>query len=604
RSDADLPRWTVLDVDTHASSGGATFTKLDDGSLLVGGENPKNDIYTLTAHTNLSGIRAFRLEALPDPTLPKGGPGRAENGDFTLSDFRVSLKPNSGAAELTAVALSGPRATFEPPGMPASAAIDGDGKSAWGVGDQAGRTHAAMFVTESNVGSVEGSTLTFTLKFENKEAHNLGRLRLCVWGPAVASDALADSSVVPLDADASPAGVLDSLHRPAEKRSPEQTAAVLKWFRYRDSHWQELKKRVDDDLAQAPRPNLVKVLVCGEGLKPLRLHTQGADYFEQTFFLRRGDPAQKHGVAEAGYLQVLMTAADRERHWSVERPQGAKSSFRRSALADWITDAHDGAGHLLARVIVNRLWQHHMGRGIVSTPSDFGARGTPPSHPELLDWLATELIRHNWRLKPIHKLIMSSAAYCRTSTPDEAKSRVDADNALFWRQQRRRLEGEVIRDALLTAGGRLDERMFGPGTLDPSHRRRSIYFTVKRSKLVPMMQVFDAPEALSGVGERSSTTIAPQALLLLNNPEVRACAFNFARRLAAASDRPLSEVVKDGYRTAVGRPPDDSELRDGVAFIEQQQRLYAAEAKPNARDLAFADFCQVLICLNEFVYVE
>jgi uncharacterized protein DUF1553 len=258
----------------------------------------------------------------------------------------------------------------------------------------------------------------------------------------------------------------------------------------------------------------------------------------------------------------------------------------------------------LARVIVNRLWQHHMGRGIVATPSDFGTRGEPPTHPEMLDWLANQLIANGWKLKPIHKLIMSSGVYRQSAHIDPAKAKADHDNKLYWRRPRTRLEAEVVRDALLAVGGTLDTRMYGPGTLDPNSRRRSIYFTVKRSQLVPMMTVFDAPDALAGVGDRPTTTIAPQALLLMNNPQVRATARSFARRVAPDAKTSLEDAVKSGYLIALTRSPDSEELADSVAFVKRQMESYKAAGKGDGRELALADFCQALLCLNEFVYVE
>ena len=206
-------------------------------------------------------------------------------------------------------------------------------------------------------------------------------------------------------------------------------------------------------------------------------------------------------------------------------------------------------GRLLARVIVNRLWQHHMGRGIVATPSDFGIRGERPTHPELLDHLAGELIKNGWKLKAIHKLIMTSAAYQESTLVDEAKVKLDRDNKLYWRQPVRRLEAEIIRDAILSVGGELDPKMFGPGTLDEKSKRRSIYFTVKRAKLMPMMVIFDAPEALSGMAERPTTTIAPQALHMLNNPQVRQAAEG-VRPAHRARRRPRR------WRTQSARLPD------------------------------------------------
>jgi hypothetical protein len=254
--------------------------------------------------------------------------------------------------------------------------------------------------------------------------------------------------------------------------------------------------------------------------------------------------------------------------------------------------------------MVNRLWQHHMGRGIVATPSDFGTRGERPTHPELLDWLAAELIKNGWRLKPIHKLIMSSSVYMEGSQFDENKARVDMDNRLLWRRPPHRLEAEVIRDAQLAVSGMLDPTMYGPGTLSEDSRRRSIYFTVKRSKLVPMMQVFDAPEALGSVGERPTTTIAPQALLLMNNPNVRNYAKAFARRVAPKASVSLEGVVKSAYLTAFARLPDAHEFANSVTFLAQQAESYRAAGKTDCRELALTDFCQTLLCLNEFVYID
>jgi hypothetical protein len=247
-------------------------------------------------------------------------------------------------------------------------------------------------------------------------------------------------------------------------------------------------------------------------------------------------------------------------------------------------------------VIVNRLWQHHTGRGLVATPSDFGLRSDPPSHPELLDFLASELIRNGWRLKPIHKLIVTSAAYRQSSTRDDAKAKADPENKLFGRYPVRRLEAEVIRDSILFVGGTLDTTMYGPGSLDENSRKRSIYFTMKRSKLIPSLVVFDAPDGTAGVGERPTTTIAPQALHLMNNPQVRAAAKGFAKRTLGDGTASDEQAVKRAYLAALCREPTKDELADALAFLK-------GKAGP-AREAALADFCQVLFCLNEFLYVE
>jgi hypothetical protein len=384
--------------------------------------------------------------------------------------------------------------------------------------------------------------------------------------------------------------------------------ALDQWRQTTDPEWLKLKAAELAHLKKAPKPIVVKALISSEGLPPVRLHTQGEDFFPETHFLRRGDPEQKEAVATLGYLQVLMNAPDGAVHWPAQPPTGWRTSYRRTAFANWLTDTEHGAGQLLARVIVNRLWQHHMGRGLVATPSDFGARGEKPTHPELLDFLASELIKNGWRLKPIHKMIMLSATYQQsgqlaprvdTASRSEATT-LDPDNRLFWKRPRQRLEAEVIRDALLAVSGQLDPKMYGPGTLDEKSTRRSIYFTIKRSKLMPMMVVFDAPEALVSVGDRPTTTIAPQALLLMNNPQVRGYARSFAKRVAPDDQTPLEAAIRQAYRIALARAPTSGELADALAFVGAQAKSYAADG----RQLALTDFCQVLMCLNEFVYID
>jgi hypothetical protein len=600
---AELSRspWVVLDLTSFRSAGGATFTKLNDGSLLATGKNPTFDTYLFTAKTDRQRITAIRLEALADPSLSHGGPGRAGNGNFALSDVTLTMVPLGSAgtplpdARPVPVKWRNARATFEQKGLPVAAAIDNDAKSAWAVDPQFGKDHAAVFETDEIVGGEGGTLLTFTLKFNNNGGHNIGRPRLSMTtlpGP------------VALDAGSAPQTVLQALKTPSDLRSNEQSAALLSWHRHHDRQWSQLNQAVEAHVARAPKPTTVKALICSEGLPAVRLNTQGVDFFKETYFLRRGDPNMKEGVVAPGFLQVLMPSVKTESRWLKARPAGWRTSYRRRAVAEWITDVDQGAGRLLARVIVNRLWQHHMGRGLVATPSDFGVRGEKPTHPELLDWLATELIAGGWKLKSIHKLIMTSAVYQQDSRSDETRLAADRDNRLYWRRPVRRLEAEAIRDSLLAVSGVLDTRMYGPGTLDEGSKRRSIYFTVKRSKLMPMMVVFDMPDALTSMGERPTTTIAPQALYLLNDPQVRTYAHAFARRVGPDAKTSAENSVTAAYRIALGRPPTAEELADALSFVKNQAESYAAAGKADARELALTDFCQTLMCLNDFVYVD
>jgi hypothetical protein len=376
------------------------------------------------------------------------------------------------------------------------------------------------------------------------------------------------------------------------------------WDLTGDADWQRLHRRVADHRQHEPRPNTTKALIASEGVPAVRLHTQGVDFFDKTYFLKRGDVDQKDGVATQSFLQVLTRGAD-ERRWQTPPPSGWRTSYRRRALGEWITDVDHGAGNLLARVIVNRLWQHHLGRGIVGTPSDFGFQADKPSHPELLDWLATELIRQGWSLKAIHKHILLSATYQQSADCDKDKVLADPDNRLFWHYSRRRLEAEVIRDAMLAVSGTLDRTPFGPGTLDEKMRRRSIYFFVKRSKLVPSMVLFDAPDALQGIDRRPQTTVAPQALLLMNSAVVRGYAEAFATRVRPNEEGVSpAEAVRVAYRIALGRGPSEMEISDAVQFLREQEESYRTVGRPNPMRLALADFCQAMLSLNEFCYID
>lgn len=359
------------------------------------------------------------------------------------------------------------------------------------------------------------------------------------------------------------------------------------------------KKAKDKDTP--PQKGATRMMICGEGYEPIVMHTQGGPFFDQTYFLKRGNPDLKDGEAKQGFLQIFARPGD-EKRWQWSPPEGAKYSGRRRMLSNWITDVDHGAGALLARVIVNRLWQHHFGTGIVSTPNDFGKTGNAPTQPELLDWLASQLIANGWKMKPIHQMILLSKAYQQSTQRDAAKEAADPGNELFMYRKPQRLEGEAIRDSMLAVSGVLDETMFGPGTRDENSKRRSIYFNIKRSQLIGSMVAFDAPEPLVSQGARPTTTVAPQALILMNSTQARTWAESLAKRVSDVSD--VGQRIKDMYLICFSRAPRADEITSGNAFIESQRSSYESEKKPNAEALAMADYCQVLLGLNEFVYVN
>jgi hypothetical protein len=570
--DKSTPTWlTLAPVDVKGKS---TLEIGADGAFTVVGKGQKNETYTIVAHTMQKKIKALRLEALADKSLPNGGPGQGPDGGFVLTEVNVLAAPLTATAKAKKplpVKLKAGQASAQDPKFPLAAAVDNDLNTGWSVGTVVGKDHAASFKFEGNVGFDGGTVLTIKLKFQNNN-YAFARARL----------ALTTESAAPLEASAEPQVVTELLTvlRPLQGMwKSDQREALAPWVRKLNSDAERVYQTVDQHAQAAPQPKLIDVFAAQSG--------RGGE----VHFLTRGEVEKKREVAKTGFVQVLMNHAQREQHWL------SKPEEPRLALATWLTDAESGAGHLLARVIVNRLWQHHMGRGLVGTPNDFGAQGEAPTHPELLDYLASELIGNGWKLKPIHKLIMTSSVYRQANALKPVNLKVDPQNRLCWRQSTRRLEAEAVRDSLLAVAGTLDAKMYGPGTLDANSPRRSVYLTIKRSQMIPLLQMFDVPEALQSIGERSVTTVPTQSLAFMNSPFVREAAQKLAARI-----RTKDGSIDEAYSIALSRRPTDSERARMESFIARQAESYGAT--PAAREQALVDFCQLVLCLNEFIYVD
>jgi mono/diheme cytochrome c family protein len=307
-----------------------------------------------------------------------------------------------------------------------------------------------------------------------------------------------------------------------------------------------------------------------------------------------GDRQQRE--VEPGFLSVLDPGPA-----AVVPPPSGSSTGRRTALARWLTQPDNP---LVPRVMVNRIWQQHFGVGLVSTPSDFGRLGDPPSHPELLDWLARRFVQSGWRLKPLHRLMVTSATYRQAAVVDLAQADKDPDNRWLGRMTVRRLDAEQIRDALLAASGELDLAVGGP-SVDNQRPRRSIYTRVIRNARDPLIEAFDGADGFSSTDRRNVTTTPTQALLMSNGlwPLERAQAF--AERLRKTPGVPLGgdrELVTWAYRWAYGRGPDTGEADAAVRFLERQSTVDGAEHQDKSR--ALVDFCHVLLNSNEFLYVD
>jgi len=564
--------WQTLEP--TSATGKAALKRLGDGSYLAAGKSEKADVYTFAAATSLTKITGLRIETLRDDSLPKGGPGRSPDGTFALTEITLAATPSAEAAKKGAkpvtVKLKPGKATADAPAK----AVDGDPKTGWSPGTP-GKDHAATFVAETPFGFEGGTSLSIVLKFENDFAAGRVRLALAAGDADLAAAARPQAGGEILALAAAQGGKLDGKGR----------AEIVRWFRKVDPAADAAFLPVEQSLAKEPKPPLQPVFSATSG--------RGGD----VHYLIRGETARKNGVAPPGFVQVLATA-DEGRWLRVAADAKAAAKPPRVALGDWLTDDMHGAGHLLARVIVNRLWHHHFGKGLVRTPNDFGAQGEPPTHPELLDFLAGQLIKGGWKLKPIHTLILTSAAYRQGSTPTAVATTADPQNRLWWHVPPRKLEAEAVRDSLLAVGGTLDPKMYGPGTLDENSARRSIYLTVKRSRLLPMLQAFDAPEPIQSVGERQSTTATTQALMMMNSRLVRDQAEKLARVVRPAATADVSQTVDKAYRVALGRLPADDERNRMADFI-----LRGADGGKGL-DTATADFCQVMLGLNEFLYID
>jgi hypothetical protein len=296
-----------------------------------------------------------------------------------------------------------------------------------------------------------------------------------------------------------------------------------------------------------------------------------------------------------------------------QRPAGQISTGRRTALARWLTSPENP---LFARVMVNRIWQHHFGAGLVATPDNLGQSGGRPAHPELLDYLAGEFVRSGWSIKALHRLIMSSAVYRQTSTPNDLLVKIDPDNRLLGRFPLRRLDAESLRDAMLSIAAELDPRAGGPYV--PSHRtaegvvevpdnqdgarRRSVYLQQRRTQVVTLLQLFDAPAIVGSCGMRTTSTVPLQALALLNSDFAQARAKAFAQRLRREAGPDGDARLNLAFRTACSRPPTTEERNAARRFLEAQRMVYRDQK--DGEDRAWSDLCQMVLASNAFLYVE
>ncbi len=543
------------------SSSLPSLTTRDDGSVLAAGDVTKSTDYTIMLAPAARETRAIRLEALPDESLPDHGPGmiwyEGNTGDFFLSEFEVAAGGRRLALAAATQSFAGKPSSSKDESS-AAAAIDGDLSSGWSINGQQGRPNAAVFQLEEPVPA--GSPLEITLRFERHYACPLGCFRLSV---------TADPDA---EARGHTAAEEQALATPASSRTPREQQLVERRF-----------------LASAP-PLAAEV----KRIRGLEDEVRGGT---TTLVMKERPPAHHritHRHHRGEFTQPKEEVRPATPAFLPPLPAGAPAD--RLALARWLV-ARDNP--LTARVVVNRHWQAFFGRGIVTTLDDFGFQGDPPSHPDLLDWLAVIFMDDlGWSTKKLHRLIVMSAVYRQASAVAPALAERDPGNVLLARGPRVRLDAEVIRDSLLSASGLLSSKMYGPGVRPPQpagvtevaygnptwkpstgedRHRRSIYTLQKRTAPFAMAVTFDGPTGEACVARRDVSNSPLQALTLLNDEMFLEMAQALGAAVVAAGDDDATRL-RDLGRRLLSREFDADERRTLEAYlIEQRRRLAARE---------------------------
>ncbi len=403
---------------------------------------------------------------------------------------------------------------------------------------------------------------------------------------------------------------------PAQQRTPEQEELA----REAELKFQSTPNRIEKGIADEDRPlytELTKKLASLEKKMPDRPQTFG--FYSPVSSPTKVEVLPMKGFYPPPYIPAELAAAKAhllvagevrnrgpvlDAGWpALFGPTPSEVNRKpRTVLADWMTDPKHP---LTARVWVNRLWHYHFGKGIVETPSDFGTRGATPTHPELLDWLASELIRSGWSTKHMHRLIVCSSTYRQSSAPNAGNAKIDAKidpaNKLLWHWPLRRLESETIRDCALATTGELDATLGGPGDTDDGKSvRRTIYLFQRRSRAPMMQKMFDGPSAANeSCPCRHVSTVPLQALFLLNNEYATRRAQALAGRLESLAGDDRDRQIETAFQLLLARPPAAAERLAARTFFEKQPVNPAAES-PSALVL----FCQAMLSINEFVYIE
>jgi hypothetical protein len=531
---------------------------------------------------------------LNDPNLPLGGPGRSIKGTAALSEFRLEAEPLDGSAKMAEVKLAGATADVNPSEKdleaiysdksdkkrvtgPIAFALDRNDLTAWTTDIGPGRSNVprkAVFTLDEPLEHAAGARLKFRLtqnhggwNSDDNQNYNLGRFRFAV------------TSAEAVQADPLPAAVRTAITKPAAERTPRETAKIFSYWRTTVADWQAANDKIEALWQQHPPGTSQYTLADREVPRP-------------SFILARGDFLKPSTPVTKGTPRILHAL-------EAENPT-------RVDLARWMVDERSPTA---SRAIVNRIWQSYFGTGLVATSEDFGLQGEPPSHPELLDWLAVEFMQPSdgspgWSLKRLHQLIVSSATYRQSSRVTPELLARDPDNRLLARGARFRMEGEAVRDIALAASGLLNPALGGPPVYPPAPEflfvppasygpkvwneakgadryRRALYTFRFRSVPYPVLQTFDAPNGEFACVRRVRSNTPLQALAALNEPLFLECARALAMKTLAAGGSTDAERLAYAFRCSTARAPDEQESAALLALLNKQlERFSQADAKP------------------------
>lgn len=589
--------WKVLQP-VSAKADLSRFEILSDGSLLASGDQTKRDEYDLVLRGDLRGVTGLRLEALPDPSLPKGGPGRTyyegPEGDFFLSEWTVDvdgqpLKFASATETYGKLGIGGGQAA-------ASLTYDGEFQTGWSTSGREGEPHAAFYTLAAPLQTAsDASEVHIRMVFERHYSADLGRFRIS-----------ATRDPRPLTARETPAEIESLLVQPPRQLMPSDIDRLQQYFLQTAPELTTTRAEIEQLRKQIPAPPTTLAFV-----------ERPANFPRETHRRHRGEFLQPKETVPAHTPGVLP-------------PLSADVPRNRLTLAQWLVSPENP---LTARVVANRNWSAFFGRGIVKTQEDFGLQGAAPTHPELLDWLATELVRQQWSLKAFHRRIVTSATYRQDSRVSPELAERDPENLLFARGPRVRLEAELVRDTLLATAGLLSDKLLGPSVFPPQpanvttegtygglawtvspgedRHRRGLYTFTKRTSPYAMFSTFDGPSGEACIPRRDVTNTPLQALTLLNDPVALEIAQHLGTEFAGRTDAE-PERLRILFRRCLTRSPAPEELTLLQKYLDHERNRLQANAEAAgqiagpgtglaAERAAWTLTARALINLDEFV---